>query len=82
MYSMFALCALWLVLILPEIVSSELEFTNTWVVEIIGGPEVAAAVAGQHGYEIFRQVGQTPDLHYLSYSYMAKHQNCRRYPII
>ena len=35
---------------------SESHFTNTWAVEIKGGPEIAKRVAEDHGYEIVRQV--------------------------
>ena len=35
---------------------SESHFTNTWAVEIKGGPETARQVAKDHGYEIVRQV--------------------------
>ncbi|XP_052279881.1 neuroendocrine convertase 1-like isoform X2 [Dreissena polymorpha] len=45
-----------LLILLPEVVPEESEFTNTWAVEIDGGPEIAALVAAQHGYEIVRQL--------------------------
>lgn len=38
------------------LVTSESQFTNTWAVEIKGGPEVAQQVAAEHGYEIVRKL--------------------------
>ena len=46
-----------------KVTHSESHFTNTWAVEIKGGPETAKKVATDHGYEIVRQVRKL--LHYL-----------------
>lgn len=43
---------------------SESHFTNTWAVEIKGGPEIAKRVAEDHGYEIVRQLRSFDD-HYV-----------------
>ena len=56
---MYARIALLLVVLYSQHVTvtyTESHFTNTWAVEIKGGPEKAKQVARDHGYEIVRQV--------------------------
>lgn len=56
MYSAAVLCFILVSSIHAEFTEPETSFTNTWAVEISGGPEVAKRVAEEHGYEIVRQV--------------------------
>ena len=46
---------LFLILAKVEFINSE-HFTNTWAVEIKGGPDTVQQVAKEHGYDIFRKV--------------------------
>ena len=61
---MYARIALLLVVLCSQHVTvtySDSHFTNTWAVEIKGGPEKAEQVARDHGYEIVRQVSKLQD---------------------
>ena len=62
MYTRIALLLVVLYTQHVKLIYSESHFTNTWAVEIKGGPEVAKKVATDHGYEIVRQVSKL--LHY------------------
>ncbi|XP_078421650.1 neuroendocrine convertase 1 [Cetorhinus maximus] len=56
--AMFAICST------PDIANGEKQYVNEWAVEVVGGPEVAKAIAEELEYDFVGQIGALQN-HYL-----------------